>query len=285
VWPDREPSYGGRRLSEWLEDYDPTVYDSLTAVRRSEVKDAIQHIGTNALPCLLNWIRYDKPPWRAGLDRVVMSVLGNRLSWLRQDNNFIRARRATAAFRALGSQAQGAIPELDQLLNDAKTPLRAGRAAMALAYIGGEALPRLIAALTNQPPPVLYYVCMPISQIGTNARPALPTLVHLLANTNDSTASQAANTLGDSRFEPELVVPALITCLQSTGGGPRRRSAARSLECFGEKARSAVPALLQALGDSDSVLRRCASNALMVIDPKALEQLNPRATENAKKPE
>jgi hypothetical protein len=50
---DDEPTYQGRRLSEWL---DPNHRDAKTGVQR---------IGTNALPPLLKWIDYEKPPeWR-----------------------------------------------------------------------------------------------------------------------------------------------------------------------------------------------------------------------------
>ena len=106
--------------------------------------------------------------------------------------------------------------------------------------------------------------------MGTNARPALPNLVALLANTN-GLAVYAGYAVGELQLEPQLVVLALTSCLQRSNDAIRF-SAARALGGFGEEARSAVPALVRALGDSDANLQTCASNALWAIDPKALEQ-------------
>src|SRR5438874_13488245 len=63
--PSREPSYGGKKLSEW-------VLQSCTGglgadVRIAQAEDAIRHIGTNAVPYLLAWGRYRMPPWRVRL--------------------------------------------------------------------------------------------------------------------------------------------------------------------------------------------------------------------------
>ena len=48
-----EPRYGGRALSEW--------------VRRpagDTQGDAIRQIGTNAVRFLLEWMQYERPPWK-----------------------------------------------------------------------------------------------------------------------------------------------------------------------------------------------------------------------------
>jgi hypothetical protein len=51
---DREPEYGGKRLSEWVDGY-------AMQIRNAGSNEAIRHIGTNAVPYLLKWIRYETP--------------------------------------------------------------------------------------------------------------------------------------------------------------------------------------------------------------------------------
>src|ERR1043165_424132 len=69
---DREPSYGGRNLSEWVWCLAPTAQPSALA----EAEDAIRRIGTNALPCLLKWVEYERPPWKNALNRITGGRLG-----------------------------------------------------------------------------------------------------------------------------------------------------------------------------------------------------------------
>jgi len=108
--------------------------------------------------------------------------------------------------------------------------------------------------------------------MGTNARPALPNLVALLANTN-GLAVYAVYAVGELQLEPQLVVPGLTNCLRSSND-TIRFSAAFALGKFREDACSAVPALLNALGDRSASVQHCAANALRAIDPKALERVN-----------
>src|SRR5258707_3312351 len=59
---EREPVYGGRKLSEWAEMY-------MYGLRRDASNDtqqavrAIREIGTNAIPYLEKWRHYDDPQW------------------------------------------------------------------------------------------------------------------------------------------------------------------------------------------------------------------------------
>src|SRR5437660_11441199 len=63
---EREPEYGGKRLSEWVEQY-ADHSDSLG--QKAEAADAIRHIGTNAVPYLIEWLQYETPPWKRRLRR------------------------------------------------------------------------------------------------------------------------------------------------------------------------------------------------------------------------
>jgi len=234
VRPDREPSYGGRNLSQWVARIDGTAKSDTT----KEAAEAIRHIGTNALPYLLKWIQYERPPWKNALHRITGGRL-ERYDFLLDHKNEIRAEHAMKAFRVLGPQACGAIPELLRLMNDSNRSWSAGRATFTI--VG----------------------------MGTNARPVLPTLIAML--TNDSLARRTMYALGELKLEPQLVVPALTNCLLRSNA-TIRFYAAHALCQFGGDARSAVPALVRALNDSNGRVQHWASNALVAIDPQALEQ-------------
>src|SRR5580765_6800100 len=50
---EREPEYGGKRLSEWVKK-----------LPGEDAEKGIREIGTNALPYLLKWIRYETRDWK-----------------------------------------------------------------------------------------------------------------------------------------------------------------------------------------------------------------------------
>src|SRR6516164_3384536 len=59
---DREPYYRGRSLSKWLDVYCENVMTQ-HAPESTEARQAIQAIGTNAVPFMLKWIRQEPPSW------------------------------------------------------------------------------------------------------------------------------------------------------------------------------------------------------------------------------
>jgi len=269
VRPAREPSYGGRNLSEWVARLDRKAQSA--AGKEAEV--AIRHMGTNALSYLLKWIEDDdRPRSEIGLFRLTERLFGTTTEtrWLKNDDRSGRGHHAVEALRALGPEAYGAIPQLVHMLNDTNRISSESLAATALGYIGKQSLPALLNALTNLPPPGCYFAFHGVEAMGSNASPALPALIGLLANANGSAAS-AAGTLGELKLEPQLVVPALTGCLRNVNPAARCW-AAQGLRRFGEEARSATPALLIALNDPEIAVRHHASNAVRQIDPKALEQ-------------
>src|SRR5438128_757063 len=110
--PSREPEYAGRRLSRWVRDLDPTdVLSSIPVYSSGHAEKAIRCIGTKALPYLLEWIRYEPPPWKMKSYEVA-----KWLGWHGdlEDKKTVRAYQALDAFWALGLEAHGAIPRLVQ---------------------------------------------------------------------------------------------------------------------------------------------------------------------------
>src|SRR5258708_6153933 len=146
--PSRESEYGGKRLSEWVEE----LSTNASPAGKSRAEEAVRHIGTNALPYLLTWIRYEAPPRTTELNQAIISVRQTlSAAWNPYDKQ-CRAEGSLVAFGALGREARGAIPELVRILNDPKAkPQSAVRAVLALGKLGKDALPALL-KLLNDPP-------------------------------------------------------------------------------------------------------------------------------------
>ena len=145
LMPSREPAYDGRRLSDWVER--SAAPSAAYAKRRDRVIldtsqagfacAAIQSIGTNGLPYLLKWIRYEPPCWKRKLYGVVNRVLrGMSPSWQISDGKELRAYGAVIALVQLGPEAEVAVPELVSLAHDRNVPtIIAERAAVVVVLI------------------------------------------------------------------------------------------------------------------------------------------------------
>ena len=241
-----EPSYEGRRLSEWIDEYRYQPWINF-APGRDAAGDALRHIGTNALPCLLAWLDYEPAETTEA---------------------YKRGERAIDAFGMLGPLAAPAIPELTRQIN-LGTPRQRELAMIALSYIGPEAQPAMIHVLTNLVSLDIDCMIVCLRNMGTNARPLFPLLVQKLQSENMLIAAGCAGALGESKVDPDLAVPALTKSLAD----PRqmvRLQAARTLAQFGGLARPALPALSNVLTDPDPEARVAATNAIRAIFPEAL---------------
>jgi hypothetical protein len=119
--PRREPVYQGHTLSWWIHLYQGEHYNI-------QAQLAIKHIGTNALPTLLDWLRYEEPPWRTRLinrwymRRHVPVFLQNPTAYnLLMGAAGRHARDAIAGFYVLGPEAYPAAVEL-VALTKSKSP-------------------------------------------------------------------------------------------------------------------------------------------------------------------
>jgi len=169
---DDEPVYQGRKLSEWVDKYEtelkPDRYsptNMIVVVESDDAAEAVGKIGTNALPYLLKWISYEPSSWQFQLHGIINSIRKTPKKWPDSDKRFRRASRAASAFKALGSHARAAIPELSRLLNDPKSNFSAARAEEALENIGPEALP----TLTNSLRRVRFWANPYTRSIGTSS--------------------------------------------------------------------------------------------------------------------
>ena len=156
LWRGSEPRYGGKTLREWLEWPSPGLRTTYTMPDAS--RDALRNIGTNALPCLLEWLAYERPRWR---DKAVHayeklpSGLHSRAveNWL--DNQAVekKAHLGILGFEILGPDAAPAVSGLMRLLKESRSARRSQNVMCCLRWVGRGArcaLPELGAIVADR---------------------------------------------------------------------------------------------------------------------------------------
>ena len=273
----REPRYQGHSLSYWLTLYGETLWHE---GGDPKAKEAITHIGTNALPFFLEWIRHEPQPsgfrTAAGsfFRKVPNAITPEALvRWACEDEAESKAQDAMHAFALLGPQARTALPKLFKLMNDASATNASLRAALALAYIGKDALPLFLAQIANTnalhraDAVVLINMC---DDLTTDAGPTLPVLIQCLIDNDTNVVKEAALVLHEYDLKPGLILPALTNCLGTSTNSLLRSRVFWVLGRIGCQARPAQPFLVAALQDADANVRKQATNALLRIAPEVL---------------
>jgi HEAT repeat protein len=180
------PSYGGKRLGEWLKAHDREGNYS------EDAKNAIQHMGTNAIPALLERLVYVQPPF------------GLRAFDINLD--------AVRAFITLGEQAKLAFPKLQALMGSTNQDI-ALFAMLATCGTGSNAAPFLIKGLTNQFADVRneaanYFTENFRKQFPEQRKQAIPLFVKLLDDSDEDVRGNATNEL--KQIDPEAAAKAGI---------------------------------------------------------------------------
>src|SRR5262245_1606488 len=117
-----EPMCQGRPLSKWIM---MELDDRSAELLRCE-------IGTNALPFLLQWMKFEEKEWMLWL-RTHPNLPGATLLIRRfVEEPKMRGNSAAKFCCVLGSEAAGAVTELSNMANDQKHSEVAGRAVIAL---------------------------------------------------------------------------------------------------------------------------------------------------------
>jgi len=149
--PSKEPSYHGKRLSEWVRAFGEAT-GARIFIPCAECGEAIRHIGTNAVPFLLSWIQYETPPWKINVYNFANPILARLRISARFDDNKLnkRAEGSIDAFVALDDKATDAIGDLGKLVNDPVHERASFRAAAVLATLGTPGCVPLLTAVTNQ---------------------------------------------------------------------------------------------------------------------------------------
>jgi hypothetical protein len=273
LWPrEREPSYQGKTLSEWLDIYEFSKGDG----RASEAGDkAIRAIGTNAIPFFVRCMETHPLSLEIRLARWLESrgwggEREKRVLWW----DGIRFRYGMKGFQVLGVIAGPAAPELARIVNQGGDP----EVIRALECIGKDALPALAGLASNPDPRVSGMAVFILGHMGylgrapgSNARCVVPALIQALARPRD--ARDAAEALGEFGVESGVCVPALMRCMESPDAC-LRIVAARALASFGKEARPAVPLIVRTLEDEsmDVWVKEGMRYALRVLAPEVLEE-------------
>ena len=262
-----EPTYEGKRLSEWVEINSSA---SQTFAEHQQAASAIRAIGTNALPCLIQWAASER-----GAARLCLTTVAQRLpSWISNHKTFtawvldpqMRAFKARLAFGVLEENAVPAVPALHQMALSSRDPDVHVNAIAILALIArhhSDATKALtnIFAVTTIPEVVLSPQFF--SSYG-DTTPFVPVLIERLKDTAGHGARTSAATLGRFKPDPERVVPALIEATRSAD--PRLRLiAVEALGNYGDKASDALPTLQALRGDPDPGITSSISEAIYKI--------------------
>ena len=179
-----EPVYQGKRLSElvkadWRLDSSGRL---VVVVDQPEVMEAVDQIGTNAIPTLLRWMAARNSALKLGLMNVILRLPIIKVQFIPASAwNFAAYR----SFQVLGTNAQAAVPGLIQ--------------------IGSE----------NRPSRLL--VARSLGLIGPPADAAVPPLVSWATReSNWRTRAVSIQSLGEIHARPEKVIPVLLNSLQDT---------------------------------------------------------------------
>ena len=252
VFTPREPEHDGRRLSDLLHEL--PVAGSGFAERHQSTRFAVNCIGTNAIPFLLESLQARDPGWKSDI-----------VHWLYEkcDINYLptladaRRERAVSGFLALGRVAEPAIPELQALVTGPDKE-NAYYAINALQAIGSpQTMPVIFHALTNDVAILREGALFSVGNFRSHAHAAVPLLVKCLQATENNVRANAANAIGQIGMHPAIVVPALIQCLQDSYP-PVKRYAISALSGYGRDAISALPALRKIAEAQDEDVRRFA---------------------------
>jgi hypothetical protein len=234
----REPSWKARKLSQWVIDYGKNRIDK---TRNWESEEAIRHIGTAAIPFLMEWMENKELAIAARGLSTVGKQFSDHPDWDLTYLNQQRADCAAMAFSILGSEARTVIPEFAECMVTSGNDYRATQAAKVLANIGALALPELVRNLTNQSIVVRQRAAFAISYMAsTNAQPATGTLIRAIDDPDTSVAGLACLTLSRQRSAPDVVIPILTRML--TDAIPARRViAAGALARYGALPKTYIP--------------------------------------------
>ena len=212
-----------------------------------------------ALPAL-SWsagCRQDVPAAAKEPREVRVSAVGTEIEKLREIDRI----------GPTATTEQAARVQLGRALRDPRLAVRE-QAGHWLSKSGPEAIPILVAALSDTDTHASVAAAYALGLMGEAAAPAVPALTRELGGNIDTLANMADWALsqvgprGKSGFVP------LIRDLRY-GNAYDRADAARQLSLYGEASADAIPLLARSLEDSDPLVAQAAADALVRIGPRA----------------
>gem|GEM_PF-5186475 len=233
-----EPVYQGRTISAWQDDW--------ASLKPRGWPEAVQHIGTNAIPyAVRNLARND------------------------------------SVTRSSYSKLQSKLPAfLNRFFPAPKPLMKAAYLANVFYYVGSNSMPQAISSATallkHHSPTVRQGAALAIGSLrkrSAAANPALPALMDALADTDGMVRAFAEESIGEMGADASNSVPDLTRLLADRGRGSQiislfvvRASAAHALGRIGPSAAGSLPSLRAAMQDGDSFLRGNAAVAVWRIN-------------------
>ena len=208
---DKEPSYEGKPLHYWVGCF-YTQKTRESAPREAKATEAIRHMGTNAFPLLLKWLRCDNTIQRNQLWRRLPPMLrkikpiGDLVFY---SPTMSRAVAVTRALICLGPDASPAFPALSDLFITTTNFAVRTRCWVIFREIGIPAVPVLAAAAadkrsyTNDPIAAILI----LEQIRPPATGAVPALRILLQDPDEPNRAWALSN-AISHITGQLLTPA-----------------------------------------------------------------------------
>ena len=233
-----EPVYNGKPLTFWAQQYASNKRSGRKELAR-EAEFAVQQIGTNAIPFLLDLMQARDSDLKKRLRQHVASKWHDPLHL--NDNSGKVRRMGAHGLAAIGTNAPAAVPALIELAT--QHPDEDGR----------------------------YIAVFALRTLGPAAEAAIPFYIQCLTNKDNTICNEAAVGLALIPHRHETTFPAFLKYLESieTSAGWELYSTIGLLWRFGTNAKPAVPRLLSLLNDSNPNVREAVTNSLLWIDPEA----------------
>jgi hypothetical protein len=315
TWQLREPRYHGKTLTQWLVNSDPDflwipndvyghIHDEFWGMlvegkvvggpvatnsspyhsRSDEAVSAIQHMGTNALPRLVELMASSDLTWWEKVRRTVAAripaKLGDKLypyqGYVWGDPVTRRHIAAFDGFTILGTNAEPALPALEGLLVSTPPDLPL---AWAIANIGPHGIVLLTNVLTGTNANLRDTVALALGLQYSEAKMAVPALLSCVEQGHAS--YQVLGALGRIGCDDPRLVPDLIRLCESTDKSLEAESTKTMAQLLlglqHEKARAAGPLLLAeyraCTHPSAAAGRRFYRRILKAIAPDLSDQL------------
>lgn len=283
-----QPSFEGRYLSDWIW----TMNGSEAGPEKEKARAVVSQLGTNSIPLLLKWLRQeDRPSLTGRFDRLRHAVffwlvrhklIANRSITSLRDFNPSHSAMAMWALPELDHAGRvAAIPTLIQMLGERNRwpediPRAAGGAYIVLSKMAPESTVPLTQALSSHDPQVWALAAGALSEIGPDARAAIPVLEKHLTDKDPLIRVGAAGAISKIGGDPSMFLPVVIQSL--TEVGPMNLDTPLEILLrYKERAKAAVPVLVGILNETPSsrnptntLVRDQVINALRQIDPEAL---------------
>jgi HEAT repeat protein len=248
------------------------------SLARARAAEALAKMGSTSIPALVTALRDEDPYVRAGAARafLYMGPTGKEavpvlIQTLHDDQTFVRK----MARGALGHMGEGAAPSLAKALQT-KDPEFRYRLLEILKDLGpdaSKAAPEIAATLRDENVPVQAMALMAFETMGPAGKVAIPELREIARHGRDpkvrpkpfdvEVRPRALDVL--CRVDPDSpeTLALLISAMQDVN---LRYQVVQELGKLGPKARTALPALFDALEDKDPEVRVAAADVLRKID-------------------